>query len=305
MICKTMTRTLYQTVGSLLRLDTTYLCALHYMLYMGEQADKYYTALNPLGLMPSTSEMIKLMNDWQEFRVKKITLTWIPSVKGNPRRVETGLTIVDNAAYLSYIMYMWFPPHSPARYNLGGGVVQGNYYLTDTDFYNGRMLNEQLDQMQEPRPVIKSMNKSWSVSWRAMVPKQQNLEFTTPNTTTGPTYGPDYEETTPSGLWRPFPWTPFLNSGLQSGSSASYLTGLTAMLRQPFMAMRNDKNFDWVASGMVANGMYGRWKMTSTWEFRKRRNSNAYMFTAYDNATTQVTVTNPSVHPPVPAMTTL
>lgn len=303
MIRKSFVRTMYQTNSAVPQFDATNPVALHYMLDMGLQENGDYSCLNPLGLLPSTAEFIKLLNQWQEFRVKSITLQWIPSVKGNPIRVETGLTIVDNAAYLSYLTYLIMPSHAPARYNLSTGTLASNAEMSDFDFFNGSMTNEMLDQAQNPRPEIHAMNNPWKKTWKAQVPAMDRYNYSAQNLTTGPVWGTDYIQSMQSGKWKAFPWLPLVNSGGDASSSIS-ITGLLAWLRQPYVAMRNDKTWAWQSAvGVAANGMYGRWRLSSTWEFRKRRASTSQLFVDYNTTTGVLTVASPSVHPMVSAMT--
>jgi len=305
MISKRLTRTMYQTSSALLVCDATNLTAMHYVFYMGQQENGDYMCLNPLGLMPSSSELIKILNEWQEFRVKTITLEWLPSVKGNPRRVETGGTVSDNASYKSYLCYTVMPTHSPARYNQATGTIAANSTLCDFDFFNGAMTNTMLDQQQNPKPRIHQMNNHWKMTWKAMIPSAERWQYSSPNLTTGPAWGTDYLQTLQNGKWRPMPWMPLVNSGGDSTSSIA-ITGLMGWLRQPYMAFRDDKTFAWLdGSTMIGNGMYGRWRLSSTWEFRKRRSSVAQIFVDYNTTTGVLTVNSPSVHPPVTAMSSI
>lgn len=246
--------------------------------------------LQPFDLIPSERQAQRYMNDYLEYKIKWIKITWVPAPQSKITRVLLKSDTDPNKGWTDYDPQLWvfrFPEtHQQApdddqpfdtAFSLG---VNYQYNLTTT--VAGTM--SLYDTVQNPGVKIhkKSLSHKIEIAFKA---KQRTIKW-------------DVQERRPiiegqpgcyfiaRSKWTRSRWTPWVepdgvstlipNITTISGALLHGTTLLTPLWTPYIGVRRNDLSFKdedgWFDTAELANkGVHGRFIITSEWHMRKPR----------------------------------
>lgn len=227
--------------------------------------------------------MVRVMNEWEQFKITNIKLKWYPTVKGKAMKVDVGYKPAflnaeweqhENGDRRDYECLMVLPSE-PNGINHPGQDPELKYWCSMAVDQANAVTNDHLLQCKKPRVRRFNMSKNWSYSWRPMVMKAyQDPVITYTNTVLA--FGAKASDPNAQKLAY-FPWRPFLTPQYETGTGNNLVsTSLSVLIHQPFLAMRNTR--DWVFEDDV-RGLYGTLVLESTWKVRHKKASNAAIIT--------------------------
>lgn len=258
--------------------------------------------LVPAQLWPSKNELVRLVDQWKEFKIHKITFRWVPVVKGPPKKVDTGWISSDASPVNDYGMrgraQVWImnPPTMPDLF--GGFQPQDASHWWDPNMkYTGPIANADIRQMKFPKPVKRFMDKPFAITIK---PKIRSNKIVSVQESNGPVnYG--VEQDVILATQKAFPWMPLLNSriireddlisGAALDTAEANLTGHKVIIKQPFLACKDMLSGVWMDNVPIP----GTWYITTYMYVRGRRHVNAPQIIDVDPRLGTVTMqsTNP------------
>lgn len=234
--------------------------------------------LVPAQLWPSKNELVRIVDQWRDFRIHKIHFRWVPIARGPPKKVDvgwiaSGATPMDTGTRNRIQCFITFPPRFPDTTNGAQNPLDAAKYFDPQIKYWGPIENASLLQSGHPRPVRYYIDKSFQFTLKAKVRKNQIVTGVTSNGIAQ--WG--HEQDIVVATERPFPWLPFINPKMSVDNvdgapevALAQLTGNKLAIKQPFISLRNCGTGEWLGETYIP----GTWYITTYMYVRGRRKNN-------------------------------
>lgn len=259
----------------------------------------------PFDLVPSERQLTRYLNIYKQFKIKWIKMTWVPTNKGRPVKVQQADAEVTGA----YSVYQ--PQHNPQAWlywNWNSSQIQTSYTDIDEEhkLTSTGTTNIELYQEQNKKIMKRSMFKTWSIAFKPRVldAKVLTSQCRYRSATTGQAGG---FITYYYPRWKRLGWeyvitpdTVVAATGWQNtvapDSADMKSLAMRKIINTPKMSIRAPQDDGGTAGGWYGYTNYitnrgvenihleGRWIVESCWCFRGLKDSNAGQIYSFSEA---------------------
>lgn len=236
-----------------------------------------FNGLVPLQLWPSNQQLIRIMDQWEQYKFSRIKLKWTPIGRGPPKKVVV-LNQSDAEPVIPFIPHrhkMWIVfPKRLGDINAGSLAGANKELWVDNGILPGGqpigtayMLN-----MKNPKPIMRYMDRPFSISFRAYTRNRKVFDTIPYNDGDTPAVQQVRMDLTDMKM----PWMPLIQDR-NVGAAANVLemnkfSGHLLQLRQPFIAIQDEKTGQFLTQ---PSGNAGTWTIYVKCHLRKRRPATA------------------------------